>query len=227
MKHQIEYLWRLTRSVYSTGFFRRRPHAVYVIPGALAVVLVAGAVASPLIAWNREKSEIERLLDRTKALDASFARVGQIYDVEVKPIERVLSEYRSDDRLVRRVATALVAEARRADVPPEVLMAVLLVENTQVDPAARSIAGARGLMQIMPLHRGRFRQCANLDTIEGNICYGAQILRENLRHASGDIERALLRYNGCVRGTTTPNCRSYPSQVFARAGEALLNRPNP
>ena len=29
---------------------------------------------------------------------------------------------------------------------------------------------------------------------------------------------ALLRYNGCVRGTNTPDCHRYPSRVLARAG---------
>ena len=75
----------------------------------------------------------------------------------------------------------------------------------------------------MPLHRGNWRQCErNMDTIEGNICYGAQIFRSNLQATNGNIEKALLRYNGCVRGTNTPDCGQYPYHVFARAGKAAF-----
>ena len=27
------------------------------------------------------------------------------------------------------------------------------------------------------------------------------------------VNKGLLRYNGCVRGTNTPNCRTYPNKV--------------
>ena len=42
------------------------------------------------------------------------------------------------------------------------------------------------------------------------------ILAQNLRRTSSSTA-ALLRYNGCVRGTNTPDCRLYPSKVLARA----------
>jgi hypothetical protein len=43
------------------------------------------------------------------------------------------------------------------------------------------------------------------------------ILARNLRR-TGTTTAALLRYNGCVRGTNTPDCHRYPSKVLARAG---------
>jgi soluble lytic murein transglycosylase-like protein len=135
----------------------------------------------------------------------------------------VITNYRDDARLARRIATALVKEGRRAGVAPDILLAVLLVENPWINPSAQSPVGARGLMQVMPGHRGQWRACPNsLDDIESNICYGAQIFRAYLKEEHGHVEAALLRYNGCVHGTNTPNCREYPSAVFARAGRATL-----
>ena len=135
----------------------------------------------------------------------------------------MLLHYKNDPRLVRRIATALVTESRRSNVSPDILLAVLLVENPWLDPDARSPVGARGLMQVMPLHRGHWKACPqDLDSIEGNICYGAQIFRDYVRVSDGDMEKALLRYNGCVNGTNTPNCGNYPNTVFARAGRAAF-----
>jgi len=51
------------------------------------------------------------------------------------------------------------------------------------------------------------------DDIENNLCYGTSILAALLRRYDGDEERALLAYNGCVRGTNTPNCHNYPARV--------------
>jgi soluble lytic murein transglycosylase-like protein len=79
-------------------------------------------------------------------------------------------------------------------------------------------------MQVMPGHRGQWKKCPNsLDDIESNICYGAQIFRSYLRQENGHVEAALLRYNGCVKGTNTPNCHEYPKAVFARVGRATMS----
>lgn len=193
----------------------------------LLVVLVA-AFRSPAAAfgnWSQEErdSRLDTLLERTQVVDAALDRVQVVYSDEIEPLERVLRFYRDDSRLTRRIAASLVREGRRSGISPDILLAVLLVENPDLEPDARSFVGARGLMQVMPLHRGNWRACAeDMDSIEGNICYGAQIFKDNLRSTKGDVEKALLRYNGCVRGTNTPNCQNYPYHVFARAGRATI-----
>jgi hypothetical protein len=78
-------------------------------------------------------------------------------------------------------------------------------------------------MQVMPLWQGRWKACGrNLNDIDENICHGARIFALYLRSEKGNVEKALLRYNGCVKGTNTPNCHQYPNHVFARAGRASL-----
>jgi soluble lytic murein transglycosylase-like protein len=95
---------------------------------------------------------------------------------------------------------------------------VLVTENTTLRPDATSSVGARGLMQVMPMHAGaELCRSSDLVDIDSNICHGTLILARDLRRTSSSTA-ALLRYNGCVRGTNTPDCRRYPSRVLARAG---------
>jgi hypothetical protein len=53
--------------------------------------------------------------------------------------------------------------------------------------------------------------------VDGNICHGTRILALNLKRTRTS-SAALLRYNGCVRGSNTPDCHRYPGKVLARAG---------
>lgn len=163
------------------------------------------------------------LLERATTAAALWDRVEAYLEEEIAPIERVLLDFRPDTAFVRRIALALAAEARRVNLDPRILLAVLLVENPDLDPSARSFVGATGLMQVMPMHVGQWPPCGrDLEGIETNICYGARIFAHYYAQTGGDVERALLRYNGCVRGTNTPTCHTYPDQVFARAGRASV-----
>jgi soluble lytic murein transglycosylase-like protein len=135
-----------------------------------------------------------------------------------RPLERVLGRYNSDPVLVRRISRAVVRESRRQQVPTSLIAAVLLTENTTLRPEATSSVGALGLMQVMPMHAGaQLCQSSDLTDIDSNICHGTLILARDLRRTSTSTA-ALLRYNGCVRGTNTPDCWRYPSKVLARAG---------
>lgn len=226
---EVRYLGSLLRSVLGVRPVREWPVRVAVaFPGAiLTMALVVAAFRAPgalgSITGLRDKSAADELMHRAAQVDNALKKVDVVYADDVAPMARVITAYRADERLARRVATALVREGRRAGVPPDILLAVLLVENPWINPSARSPVGARGLMQVMPGHRGQWHACPNsLEDIESNICYGAQIFKSYLQEEHGSVEAALLRYNGCVRGTNTPNCHEYPTAVFARAGRATL-----
>ena len=134
-----------------------------------------------------------------------------------RPIERYLGRFSDDRLLVRRISGAVLRESRRQQVPPSLIVAVLLTENTTLRPEAESSVGARGLMQVMPFHAGaRLCNSDDLVDVDSNICHGTLILARNLR-ATNTSAAALLRYNGCVRGTNTPDCWRYPGRVLARA----------
>lgn len=132
-------------------------------------------------------------------------------------VSQILRNYTRDPAKADRIASAIVAEGTKHRISPSLLVGVLLTENPWLDPRARSKVGARGLMQVMPFHSGKWG-CGSRDLfdIEANICHGVHILEQNMKDESS-LNRALLAYNGCVRGTNTPNCFTYPRHVLKYA----------
>jgi soluble lytic murein transglycosylase-like protein len=99
-------------------------------------------------------------------------------------------------------------EATRAELPPELVLAVIDVESN-FDRFAISHAGARGLMQIMPFWLQEIgRPEDNLLHIRTNLRFGCTILKYYLDMESGDLIRALGRYNGSL------GKRRYPNKVL-------------
>jgi len=99
-------------------------------------------------------------------------------------------------------------EATRADLPPEMVLAVIDVESN-FDRFAISHAGARGLMQVMPFWLDEIgRPDDDLFDIHTNLRMGCTILRHYLDREKGDRMRALARYNGSVGKTW------YPERIF-------------
>ena len=181
---------------------------------ALGVLLVSGAVWTisqqhPLYANPGKLLRLPAaIVDASQPTEQAF-RIGE-----------VLNQYTHDRALAFRIADALVDQAEREHIDPALLVGVLLTEDATLDPHARSSVGARGLMQVMPLHSGKWG-CGSSDlfNIESNICHGVQILKEAMRSAP-NTRVALLRYNGCVRGRNTPNCHLYDDKVLRHAGRA-------
>ncbi|MFQ5757599.1 MAG: lytic transglycosylase domain-containing protein [Acidiferrobacterales bacterium] len=99
-------------------------------------------------------------------------------------------------------------EATRAKLTPELVLAVIEVES-DFDPFAISIAGARGLMQVMPFWLKEIgRTEDNLFHVSTNLRFGCTILRYYVDKENGNRVRALARYNG----STGKN--NYPARVF-------------
>lgn len=135
-------------------------------------------------------------------------------------VAAVLRRYAKDDQVVDRAAQAVVVEGVKHKLEPSLLVGLMIIENAKIDPVARSNVGATGLMQVMPFHSGQWGcESADLVDIEANICHGANILAKYVR-TSPNLDRALLRYNGCVRGRNTPNCHTYPVKVRGYATHA-------
>lgn len=136
-----------------------------------------------------------------------------LYRNHVRPVEQSLQQRGVSAELARRVAWPLVQNSYERGLDPATVVAVLLIESNG-RPHVTSFMGARGLMQIMPLHKGQWQGCGDdMFDIESNLCYGTSILAWLLGRFNGDERRALLAYNGCVRGANTPNCHTYPAKV--------------
>jgi soluble lytic murein transglycosylase-like protein len=122
------------------------------------------------------------------------------------------------------LADVAVREAYTRRLPPALVLGVMLTENDELKSTARSHVGAVGLMQVYPKH---WREAlaakfgTNVRTDSTNLKYGIYILGWVAKKAAeatatttdADWRSALLRYNGCVHGTNTPNCHRYPDVV--------------
>jgi soluble lytic murein transglycosylase-like protein len=188
--------------------------------------------------WVRATAEIESSTPLDDELTALERRAGAA-EIEIRDladyhattvaplIESLHRRTRADSATIERAALALAREGQANGVDPRLLLAVMLVENPWVNPTARSHMGAVGLMQVMPFHAGHWGcGSADLEDPDINICHGTKILARALRVTNGDLDRALLRYNGCVYGTNTPDCHQYPQWVYARAEPAWLSDMN-
>ncbi len=178
---------------------------------------LASACASPPeeAAYSPLEGALRTLEARAEALEREVGEVDAFIAHEMEPLVHVLTRMRNDRPHARRIALALVREGQRAGVDPRLLLAVMAIENPWLEPTAASFMGAIGLMQVMPFHAGGWGcDGADLTDPETNICHGARILADALVRSNGDLDRALLRYNGCVRGTNTPDCHLYPSKVL-------------
>ena len=141
--------------------------------------------------------------------------------VEIQKVAFSLRKYTNDTVLARRIAQAIVVEGGKKNIDPALLVGVVLTEDAKLDPNARSFVGARGLMQVMPFHAGKWKGCTSADlfSIDSNICHGTSILADLIKR-SPTVSRALQRYNGCVKGTNTPNCHTYSGKVLKFAEQA-------
>jgi Transglycosylase SLT domain len=139
---------------------------------------------------------------------------------------------RVDSARADSIAYYAVREAYIRGIPPAVIFGVMLTENAVFASNATSNVGAVGLMQVYPkvwLKELSKRFGKDLTTDSTNLKYGTFILSQYINPKGkaaqpGDVSKGLLRYNGCVRGTNTPHCTTYPSKVktyVEREGESL------
>jgi len=109
-----------------------------------------------------------------------------------------LSRYVKDSEEREQILHHVHCEARRVDVPPELVLAVMDVES-RFDRYAVSSAGAVGLMQVMPFWpRELGMSNEQLIRVGDNVRMGTTILSYYLRKERGNYQRALQRYNGSL-----------------------------
>ena len=98
--------------------------------------------------------------------------------VETQRVAYSLRKYTSDTTLALRIAQAIVTEGGKKNIDPALLVGVLLTEDAKLDPRAKSSVGARGLMQVMPFHAGKWKGCLSADLFQ----IGRASCRERVYH---------------------------------------------
>ena len=128
---------------------------------------------------------------------------------------------RMDQARADSIAYYAVRESYHYGIPPAVVFGVMLTENALFVSSAMSNVGAVGLMQVYPkiwLKALGSKFGRDLSADSTNLKYGVYILSQYIKTDSGKVSpgavsKGLLHYNGCVLGTNTPNCRTYPTKV--------------
>jgi soluble lytic murein transglycosylase-like protein len=169
--------------------------------------LAASLLPGPLFAEQRPDPELREILRKAAGEVETFP---DRFDAEVwlTDMSRRLARQVSDPEERIEILTLVHYEASRVELPPELILAVIEVESN-FDRYAISVAGAIGLMQIMPFWLDEIgRPNDNLLHIDTNLRYGCTILRFYYDKEKGDLRRALGRYNGSL------GKRKYPNKVI-------------
>lgn len=179
---------------------RARARRLAHFPGlAAALTIVAVAFCPPARGDDPRRDvdpELRAQLSRAIAEAESFE---DRFDAEVWLTD--MSQRLADDvpnhgeRIT--ILKAVHTHAKRAGLPPELVLAVIDVESN-FDRFAISSASALGLMQVMPFWVDElgFDDKNQLFDIETNVLLGCRILEYYIDMEGGDYVQGLARYNG-------------------------------
>ena len=171
--------------------------------GAIVVLIICLTAAMA----TAEPQADPELRDALRAAANDTASFTDRFDAEVwlTDMSRRLERQVRDPEERIQILKLVHLEASRVALPPELILAVIETESN-FDHYAISVAGAIGLMQIMPFWLDEIgRSDDNLLHIDTNLRYGCTILRFYLDKENGDLRRALGRYNGSLGKRTYPN----------------------
>jgi hypothetical protein len=194
-------------------FAVRHTRPIYATRGTLAEELRKHAPGVAATLAPDDTSDVARLM-----VTPEYQQQKRAFYEDVMRLNQV------DSARADSIATYAVREAYVRGISPAIIFGVMLTENARFISAATSNVGAVGLMQVYPkvwlTKELKDSLGADLASDSTNVKYGVFILQEyfNPRTRSGTRREvpwttALLHYNGCVKGTNTPRCHTYPSKV--------------
>ena len=184
-----------------TSLSNKQTHST-VSPGATARLVALLALSGWMVSVQAASVDPE-LKQRLQAAVSDNSSFADQYIATVWLTDMALRlERRVEDPEERvQILQYVHEEAARVDLPPELVLAVIDIESA-FDRFAVSVAGARGLMQVMPFWLVELKEPdANLFDIRTNLRMGCTILRYYVDMEDGDLTPALARYNGSTGKT--------------------------
>lgn len=182
------------------------------LPAGTRLLVVALLALAGLPARAAFQEDDPVLRERLRSVLAQADSFNDRFDAEVwlTDMSRRLARKVPDPEERLRILVSAHREARRAGLPPEMVLAVIDVESG-FQPYAVSRANAQGLMQVMRFWLDELGMPGHaLFDVEQNIRMGCTILRYYYDMEHGDWSRALARYNGSLGKP------DYPQLVFER-----------
>jgi hypothetical protein len=212
--------------------------------GTLAAIIVGVKVTNPIytnqptvVASLEKRAPIVKAVLDTMAPVTDTARAQIVSTPEFEADRKafaadLVATGHMDPSRADTVSYYAVREAYLRGIPPAVVFGVMLTENSRFVSKALSNVGAVGLMQVYPkvwLKALASKFGHDLESDSTNLKYGVYILSTYIKNdqgkvAAAEVNKGLLHYNGCVRGTNTPNCRTYPGKVatyVAKQGNSI------
>jgi hypothetical protein len=211
----------------------------------LGVILYAVRVTSPVYATRgtlgeelrKHAPEVAGAVARDSTAVEQLMATPKLQAEKRNFFEDVMRLKQVDSARADSIAHFAVREAYLRGISPAIIFGVMLTENSRFISNATSNVGAVGLMQVYPKIWLTKEMTAlfgrDLATDSTNVKYGVFILNQYFRpkDRKGQVQErdwatALLRYNGCVNGTNTPRCHTYPSKVksfIERQGTSICN----
>jgi soluble lytic murein transglycosylase-like protein len=168
---------------------------------ALALVSGLAAVLMPVLASGDARADIYKYVDAEGVVHFSNARPsngqGHLFiksndarrtfsGTPVPPSDHDVARFTRYDDWIRQAAGLY-------QIPEQLVRAVIKVES-DYDPRAVSVSGARGLMQLMPDTADRL-QVRDINDPRENIFGGVRFLRILANSFNGDLELTVAGYN--------------------------------
>lgn len=165
-------------------------------------VQAGGQIEEPLS--NSVKALMQKSISDTAAPKLFFSneQEGQVW---MASMSTRLQKRMPDQKMREDFLRTVHYEASRAGLDPQMVLGLIQVESGFKKYAVSSV-GARGFMQVMPFWVSSIGASDhNLFHLRTNLRYGCTILRHYLDIESGDLYRALGRYNGSLGQPQYPN----------------------
>jgi soluble lytic murein transglycosylase-like protein len=188
--------------------------------GSLLGFFCASIFASTLeLDLNNEQVELrnylQQAIDSAESFEDKYSAEVWLLDMSTR-----LEPFVRDSKERMHILRTVHHEANKAGLQPDLVLALIHIES-RFDRFALSVAGAQGLMQIMPFWKKELgREDDNFANIETNLRYGCTILRFYLDKEKGHLSRALARYNGSTGKTWYPEKVMTKWQDYWLSGQA-------
>jgi soluble lytic murein transglycosylase-like protein len=210
------------------GFRKENDSSALLDAGGLRMTLVATAAVATLISlpgWLRsiEAAPLRGPLQQAAPLDIDTsplppAQVAQPHGDAARHqllADFLAKRYRVSRESLERFVGLAYSAGQKTRIDPLLILAVMAVESN-FNPIAESVMGAKGLMQIIPeFHQDKLRSphggVANVLDPEINIVAGAKVLREYATRTGDDLAAALRLYGGVGPDPANP----YPGRVLS------------
>ena len=159
----------------------------------VAALGIKAKAVEPTAIDPRLRQLLSEAINSSESFDDRFHAEVWLMDMSNR-----LKIYVKDEALCLNMLKQIHFEATRADLEPELVLALIEIES-HFDTYAISKSGAQGMMQVMPFWLDEIgRPDDNLIDMKTNLRMGCTILKYYIDMEKNNLPRALARYNGSL-----------------------------